>query len=144
MKVGVVKVSDLLERKGLPVKTIKPSDTIEVLSHQLQEQRIGAMIVSHDGETVDGIISERDVAYGVAAHPGDLGTLPVSALMTNNVITCSPDDTLAEVSQVMTERHIRHLPVADGKRLAGIISMRDVFMHRIDEVHRLAQLVTAH
>lgn len=144
MQVGVVKVGDLLKRKGLPVRTIKPSDTIEVLSHQLQEQRIGAMIVSRDGETVDGIISERDIAYGVAAHPGDLGSIPVSALMTNDVITCSPDDTLAEVSQVMTERHIRHLPVADGNRLAGIISMRDVFLHRIDEVHRLAQLVTAH
>ena len=144
MKNGVVRVADVLKRKGLAVRTIKPTETIEVLSHRLQEQRIGAMIVSRDGQSVDGIISERDVAYGVAAHPGDLKSLPVSALMTNDVITCSPDDTLAEVSQVMTERHIRHLPVAEGKQLSGIISMRDVFMHRVDEVHRLAQLVTAY
>ncbi len=144
MKSGVAKVADVLKRKGLAVRTIKPTETIEVLSHWLQEQRIGAMIVSRDGQSVDGIISERDVAYGIASHGGDLRALPVSALMTNDVITCSPDDTLAEVSKVMTERHIRHLPVAEGKQLAGIISMRDVFMHRVDEVHRLAQLVTAY
>jgi CBS domain-containing protein len=144
MKSGVVRVADVLKRKGLAVRTIKPNDTIASLSQELQQQRIGAMIVSRDGHSVDGIISERDVAYGVAAHPGDLGSVPVSALMTSNVVTCSPDDTLAEVSQLMTDRHIRHLPVADGDQLAGIISMRDVFMHRVDEVHRLAQLVTAH
>lgn len=143
MTSGMVTVADLLKRKG-EVRTIKPTETIEVLSQHLRQQRVGAMIVSSDGHSVDGIISERDVAYGVAAHPGNVGSLPVSALMTNSVITCSPGDTLAEVSQVMTERHIRHLPVADGDQLAGIISMRDVFMHRVDEVHRLAQLVTAH
>jgi CBS domain-containing protein len=144
MKPSVAKVADLLKRKSVAVRTIKPTETIEVLSHRLQEQRLGAMIVSRDGESVDGIISERDVAYGVASHPGNLSSLPVSALMTNEVVTCSPDDTLAEVSKVMAERHIRHLPVADGKRLAGIISMRDVFMHRADEVNRLAELVTGY
>ncbi len=72
MKSGVVRVADVLKRKGLAVRTIKPTETIEVLSHRMQEQRIGAMIVSRDGQSVDGIISERDVAYGVAAHPGDL------------------------------------------------------------------------
>jgi CBS domain-containing protein len=144
MKPGVAKVADVLKRKGEVVRTIKPTETIEALSHRLQEQRVGAMIVSRDGQSVDGIISERDVAYGIASHGEDLRSLPVSALMTNDVITCSPDDTLAEVSKVMTERHIRHLPVAEGKQLAGIISMRDVFMHRADEVHRLAELVTTY
>jgi len=144
MKSGVVRVADLLAAKGPSVRTIKPTDTIGALARQLQKERIGAMIVSHDGQSVDGIISERDVAYGIASHPDDLSTLPVSALMTSNVVTCSPDDTLAEVSSVMTKRHIRHLPVANGKQLAGIISMRDVFMHRVDEVHRLAQLVTTY
>lgn len=144
MKAGVLKVADLLEAKGQAVKTIRPTESIEALSQQLRQQRIGALIVSRDGQAVDGIISERDVAYGVAAHGGDLRSLTVSALMTNDVVTCSPDDTLAEVSHVMRERHIRHLPVAEGNKLAGIISMRDVFLHRADEVLRLAELVSTH
>jgi CBS domain-containing protein len=143
MSRGVVKVADILKAKGRSTRTIKPTDTIGTLAHQLQQQRVGAMVVSCDGQTVDGIISERDVAYAVASHSGDLRSLPVSALMTSKVITCSPDDSIAEVSRVMSQRHIRHLPVADGDKLAGLISMRDVVMHRIDEVQRLAQLVTS-
>jgi CBS domain-containing protein len=141
MKPGVVKVADILKAKGHSARTIKPTETIGTLARQLQQQRVGAMIVSRDGETVDGIISERDVAYGIASHSGELHTMPVSALMTSKVVTCSPDDSIAEVTNIMAQRHIRHLPVADGSKLAGIISMRDVVMHRIDEVQRLAQLV---
>ncbi len=84
------------------------------------------------------------MAYGVATHAGELHTLPVSALMTRKVVTCSSEDSIAEVTRVMAERHIRHLPVADGDELAGIISLRDVVMHRLDEVERLAGLVTSY
>ncbi len=141
MKRRVVKVRDILETKTPGLLTIKPTETIGALARRLQQERVGAMIVSHDGESLDGIISERDVAYGLALHRGDLHALPVAALMTKKAFTCSPDDSLAEVAKVMAERHIRHLPVIDDKRLIGVIGMRDVFMHRLDEMQRVTKLL---
>jgi CBS domain-containing protein len=141
MKQRVVKVADILEAKSARVSTIKPSETLAMLSRRLQQEQIGAMIVSQDGQSVDGIISERDVAYGLALHRGDLHALPVAALMTKRVVTCSPEDRLADVAKIMSERRIRHLPVTDGKRLVGVIGMRDVFMHRLDEMQRVAKLL---
>jgi CBS domain-containing protein len=81
-----VKVADILAIKGSTVVTVQPSDTIAVLSERLREKRIGAAVVSTDGQTVEGVISERDVAYGLAVHKADLHALPVSALMTKEVI----------------------------------------------------------
>jgi CBS domain-containing protein len=141
MKRRVVNVADILEVKGAAVLTIKPTETIAALSRRLQQEQVGAMIVSQDGQSVDGIISERDVAYGLALHRGDLHALPVEALMTKKVITCSPEDKLSDIVKVMRERRIRHLPVTDGARLVGLIGMRDVFMHRLEEMQRVAKLV---
>jgi CBS domain-containing protein len=141
MKKHIAKVADILEFKGPQVITIRPNETVAMLSRRLQQEQIGAMIVSDDGESVAGIISERDVAYALALHRGDLHSLPVSALMTKKVITCSPGDTLTEVAQVMGDRHIRHLPVTDGGRLVGVIGMRDIIMHRLEEMQRTARLM---
>jgi CBS domain-containing protein len=141
MKKSIAKVADILEFKGDAVITIKPNETVGILSRRLQQEQIGAMIVSEDGRSVAGIISERDVAYALALHRGELHTLPVSALMTKKVITCSPDDTLNEVAKVMAERRIRHLPVTDGTKLVGVIGMRDIIMHRLEEMQRTARLM---
>jgi len=135
------KVADMLKIKGPGATTIKPSETIGALARRLQQERLGAMIVSSDGRTVDGIISERDVAYALALHKGDLHALPVAALMTKNAVTCTPEDSVADVSRVMAERHIRHLPVVDGDQLVGVIGMRDIFMHRLDEMQRMTKLL---
>lgn len=134
-------VADMLKTKTPGAATIKQSESIGELARRLQRERIGAMIVSENGSTVDGIISERDVAYGLALHRGDLHALPVAALMTKHTVTCSPDDSVAHVSKVMAERHIRHLPVVDGERLVGIIGMRDIFMRRLDDMQRTTRLL---
>ncbi len=134
-------VADMLKGKSAAVPTIKPSETIGALARRLQQERIGAMIVSCDGQSIDGIISERDVTYALALHRGDLHALPVSSLMTTHAITCSPQDSIADVAKVMAERHIRHLPVTDGKQLFGVIGMRDIFMHRLDEMQRVTKLI---
>lgn len=144
MRRRVVNIADLLEMKGRSVPMIKPTDTIAMLARRLQQDRIGAMIVSEDGQAIDGIISERDIAYSLAVHRGTLHSLPVAALMTKKVITCSPTDSLAEVAKVMCEWHIRHLPVTDGKQLIGLIGMRDVFMHRLDELQRVSRLLSSY
>ena len=112
-----MKVADILAFKGSAVITIKPSESVAALSKLLREKRIGAAIVSNDGQTIDGVISERDVAYGLSTHKADLHTLLVSALMTKTVITCSPGDEVARVASTMLSRNIRHIPVHDGSGL---------------------------
>jgi CBS domain-containing protein len=138
-----VKVADILAVKGPAVVTIRPSDTIEALAQRLREKRIGAAIVSSDGDTFEGVISERDIAYGLGVHKGKLHAMPVSALMTKAVITCSPEDNVATVASTMLARNIRHLPVEHNKRLIGVISMRDVLNSRLDELQRQASMLRA-
>jgi CBS domain-containing protein len=133
-----VNVSDILALKGSAVITIGPSESVGALSRLLRDKRIGAAIVSNDGQTVDGVISERDLAYGLSIHKEGLHTLLVSALMTKAVITCSPDDDVAKVASTMLSRNIRHLPVRDGNRLVGMVSIRDVLKVRLDELQREA------
>jgi CBS domain-containing protein len=139
----MMKVADILAVKGPAVVTIKPSDTIAALSQRLHEKRIGAAIVSSDGQHFEGVISERDIAYGLSVHKGNLHAMPVSALMTKAVITCSPQDTVASVASTMLSRNIRHLPVEQDKRLIGVISMRDVLNTRLDELQRQASMLRA-
>ena len=129
-----MKVSDILAAKGSAVVTVKPTETIGALSQRLRENRIGAAIVSGDGHVVDGVISERDVAYGVAIHKAELHTLPVSQLMTKTVVTCAPSESVANVASTMQARNIRHIPVEEGGRLVGMISIRDVLNHRTSDL----------
>ena len=138
-----MKVADVLAVKGPTVVTIKPTETIEALAQCLREKRIGAAIVSSDGRTFEGVISERDIAYGLSVYKGKLHTMPVSALMTKAVITCSPEDNVAKVASTMLTRNIRHLPVEHDKRLIGMISMRDVLNCRLDELQRQASMLRA-
>lgn len=139
-----MKVQDILDVKGSDVMTIAPTETIGTLAERLRDARIGALVVSPDGIAVDGIISERDVAHGLAAHKGDLHKLPVSALMTRSVVTCKPEDSIADAVKVMTARHIRHLPVADGDKLVGVISIRDVMKHRLEAIEQKTKLLREH
>jgi CBS domain-containing protein len=131
-----MKVADILAAKGSMVITIRPSDSVAALSALLRERRIGAAVVSNDGRAIDGVISERDIAYGLAVHKADLHALPVSALMTKIVITCTPGDDVARVASTMLSRNIRHIPVQDGSGLVGMVSIRDVLKVRLDELQR--------
>jgi CBS domain-containing protein len=133
---AIVKVSDVLAYKGAAVVTIKPAETIEALSQLLRGNRIGAVVVSSDGATIEGVISERDLAYGIATYKGDLYATPVSALMTKAVITCAPTDDIAFVGSMMMSRKIRHLPVVKDNRLVGMVSIRDVLNQRVDELQQ--------
>jgi CBS domain-containing protein len=138
-----VKVSDILTAKGSAVVTIKPSETIGALSQRLRENHIGAAIVSGDGQTVDGVISERDIAYGVGVHKAELHALPVSELMTKTVVTCSPNESVANVASTMQARNIRHIPVEEGGRLVGMISIRDVLNRRTNDLLQQTNLLRA-
>ena len=134
-------VSDILQIKGSGVKTIAPDKSARELSVRLHAEQIGAMVVSRDGNSIEGLVSERDVAYALAAHGSELSTLPVSRLMTKVVIVCSPEDSIIHVMKLMTQRRIRHLPVKEGDRLIGIISIGDVLKHRLDELELEANVM---
>ena len=127
------KVSAVLEQKGHKVVTVEPRDTVASLVKVLSVNRIGAAPVIDEAGRLAGIISERDVIRGIAQH-GDLVTaLPVERLMTTEVRTCSPEDAIVELMEVMTLQRIRHLPVVRNGALEGIVSIGDVVKQRLQE-----------
>ena len=136
-----MKVADILSLKGRCVKSVRRDDTVGTLAQRLQQERVGAMIVSDDGETLDGIISERDIAYGLAARRGDFHLVKVSVLMTKSVLTCTPKSTVTEAMTMMTVRHVRHLPVIEAGKLVGVISMRDLIKYRLQDMEHRTRLM---
>jgi CBS domain-containing protein len=127
-------VQDILAGKGASVVTITPDATIADLIAVLAEHRIGAIVVSADGDTIAGIVSERDIARGLHAHGSDLLSLPVDAVMTTEVRTCGPQDDISEIASIMTHGRFRHLPVVVDGSLVGIVSIGDVVKKRIDQL----------
>jgi CBS domain-containing protein len=134
-------VADILKTKGSKVITVRADLRIGHLAERLRMERIGALVVSETGTTVDGIISERDIAHGLAEHGAEILMRTAADLMTKAVVTCSPSDTIAQVAKAMTERRIRHMPVTEGKKLVGIISIGDVVKHRLDELELEANVM---
>jgi CBS domain-containing protein len=134
-------VADILKGKGTAVMTVRPSETIGGLAQRLRLSGVGAMIVSRDGQSLDGIITERDIAYALPEHLDDLHDMRVSDLMTGTVVTCSPQDSIAYAARIMTTRRIRHLPVKEGGRLVGVISIGDVLKHRLTEIELEASVL---
>ncbi len=129
-----MKISDVLRTKGSAVITVAPQETIASLLGLLAQHNIGAVVVSSDGATVDGIVSERDVVRQLHARGTELLEAPVASIMTAKVVACSPDDELTEIGALMTENRIRHLPVVVDGHLAAIISIGDVVKARMDQL----------
>lgn len=125
-------VQAILGDKGSNVVSIRPDATILEACRLLTEHRIGAVLVL-DGGSVAGVFSERDLVRAVAEQGSSCLDVALSTVMTRNVVTCQPTDSLDDVMAVMTARRIRHLPVLDAGRLVGIISIGDVVKHRLDE-----------
>ena len=136
-----MKVADILRIKGSVVKTVPPHETALILSGQLRAEQIGALVVSADGRAIEGIVSERDLAYGLATYGDRLPTIRVSQLMTKTVVVCSPEDSVTDVMKLMTQRRIRHVPVKDGDQLVGIVSIGDVLKHRLGELQTEADVL---
>lgn len=129
-----MRISDVIRRKGAEVVTIKPDDTVRQLLDLLAEHRIGALVVSPDGSTVAGIVSERDVVRHVQRAGADVLDRPVAQIMTAEVTTCGPDDGVEHLMRLMTDQRVRHIPVVVDGALRGIVSIGDVVKHRIDEL----------
>src|SRR6266481_6957440 len=133
------KVSSVLKHKGHDVVTVAPQQTVAGVVKVLTQNRIGAVpVINEDGQLV-GIISERDIIRGMSEHGEAVLKLPVDQLMTRDVKTCSSEDQLVDLMEVMTLRRIRHLPVIHNGALHGIVSIGDVVKQRIEEVQSEAE-----
>lgn len=126
-------VAVILTRKGRDVVTTTPDSRMSTVCELLETKGIGAVVISHGGERVDGIFSERDFVRAIARQGAAALERPVKDYMTKNVVTCSPEDTVVDVMRRMTAGKFRHMPVVEDGRLAGIISIGDVVKHRIAE-----------
>jgi CBS domain-containing protein len=130
---ATMRIADVLRTKGAAVATITPETSVSGLLNELAMNNIGAMVVvSTDG--VVGIVSERDVVRKLHEHGVDLLRLPVSAIMTTMVATCSPTDTVDHLTALMTTKRVRHIPVVENERLVGIVSIGDIVKQRMEEL----------
>jgi CBS domain-containing protein len=129
------KVSEVLRNKGFEVATVRPDETVADVVAMLTRNRIGAAPVLDERGRLAGIISERDVMRGIAAHGDHVLALSARELMTREVQTCAPNDEIVELMEIMTNQRIRHLPVIQDGTLIGIVSIGDVVKQRLAEAH---------
>lgn len=127
-------VRDLLNSKSTSVYYTSPFTTVKAALKLMDEKKVGALIVIHDGE-ITGIFSERDFARKSISIPGFSLSMPVRRLMTKPVFFVLPNQTVEECMTLMTEKRIRHLPVIDEEVLIGVISIGDVVRHLMVEKH---------
>ncbi len=134
-------VALILKAKGARVETTRPDATLYTVVWSMNVKGIGAQVVSEDGITVLGLISERDIVRGLTEHGIKLLTLPVSELMVSPAATCTPGESIRTVMTRMTRYRVRHLPVVEGGKLCGIVSLGDVVKHRLDELELEANVL---
>jgi CBS domain-containing protein len=129
-----MRISDVIRAKGNAVVTVKPDMDVRSLLAVLAEHKIGAVVVSTDGTTVDGIVSERDIVRALADRGATVISEPVSQIMTSEVQTCTPETPVVELMSVMTHGRFRHVPVVVNDRLVAIVSIGDIVKNRVGEL----------
>jgi len=125
-----MRIETALRAKRARIVTIRMAETVMVAARRLRSENIGILAVKDscgtEGDVILGMLSERDVLQAVVDHGTAAFSMPVSALMTQAVVSCQSDDTVDHALGLMNEHHIRHLPVFHGEALVGVISLRDV------------------
>ena len=138
-----MRIADVLSNKGAAVATIAPETTVSQLLASLAALNIGAMVVVGD-DGLAGIVSERDVVRELHKRGGGLLGQPVSEIMTTVLATCTPRDTVDHLVVLMTQNRVRHVPVLDDGRLAGIVSIGDVVKTRMEELQAEREQLAAY
>jgi CBS domain-containing protein len=133
-------IETILAVKGKEVSTIEPGARVGEAMQRMRRERIGALVISSDGASIHGIISDRGIMHAIADRGTEVLDQPIHTIMATQVVTCSPRDRVSSIMALMTERRIRHIPVVqeDG-RLYGIVSIGDVVKHRLDEIQSEAE-----
>ena len=134
-------IKAILDEKGSKVVTLTQDTRVSVAVHRLRMEHIGAIVISTNGRRIDGILSERDIVQGLSDHGAEVLDMPVSTLMSHNVITCGPAAGIREVMQLMTSHRIRHMPVVVDGALAGIVSIGDVVKNRLHDMELEANVL---
>ena len=137
-------VSDILAQKGGLVYTVTPGTSIAQLSQQLSTRRIGSVLVLDGEGAVAGIVSERDLVRALASHGAKAMELEARQVMTREVVTCDPDDSIDRVMQTMTQGRFRHLPVVRHGELLGLVSIGDVVKARLEETKHETEALKAY
>ena len=136
-------IAAILSSKGSEVATIGAENRVSEAVASLGERRIGALPVV-EGDQIVGIMSERDVIYCLRDHGAEVLDWPVSRVMTSPAITAEPVTPVLSALGLMTERRIRHLPVAEGGRLIGIVSIGDLVKYRMDRIEAEANAMRSY
>ena len=129
-----MRIEAVLQQKGQAVASIRPEATVREALTELALHGIGALVVSNDGRTPAGMMSERDVVRALDRSGADILDGPVSSIMSEDLQTCSPEDEVETLMAIMTRYRIRHVPVLRDGVLAGIVSIGDVVKNRMDEL----------
>jgi CBS domain-containing protein len=137
-------VETILATKGSDVATAESAETVSQAVTRMEGNGIGALVITDLNGMPIGILSERDIACGVSRYGSNLADTPIASLMTRNLVTCKPDDSVADIMGIMTDRRIRHVPVLRDGRLAGIISIGDVVKVRLGEIEEEASQLRAY
>jgi CBS domain-containing protein len=132
-------VDTILQTKGAAVHTLASTATLADAVTALNAHNIGALVITGAADSIAGILSERDIIRRLGSDVAGALSLPVAQVMTRNVVTCTRDTDIAEVMERMTRLRIRHMPVTEDGRLAGIISIGDVVKRKIEEVEHEAE-----
>jgi CBS domain-containing protein len=129
-----VKIADILDAKGRTVHSVRPSSTVAEVVDRLGRLGIGALLVRDERGAIRGIVSERDVVRALRRHGAALLEMPVTTVLTSEVRTCSPEETVAQAMSRMTAGRFRHLPVLDRGELVGMVSIGDLVKNRVREM----------
>jgi CBS domain-containing protein len=128
-----MRISDILSHKGSEIVAILPSETLAAAAKKLAQHRIGSLVVRDRRGRLAGMLSERDIVNAMAQHGAAALAMTVNDAMTPDVVSCRPSDTVREIMALITVRRIRHIPVCEGDKLCGIVSIGDVLKSRLDE-----------
>lgn len=129
-----MRITDILGEKGVEVHTALPWCTVADVVRRLADAQVGALVVCDAEKRIRGIVSERDVVRSIAEGGAAALERPVESIMTRDVHTCGPQETVARAMALMTRFRYRHLPVVDHGRLVGMISIGDLVKHRVREM----------
>ena len=127
-------VKEILAHKGPAVVTIGPGAAVADVVASLAQHRIGALVVTSDGRTIEGIVSERDVVNALNTFGAELLHMAVREIMTADVHTCVPTDEVRSLARTMTDKRFRHMPVVVDGALSGIVTIGDIVKGRVDEL----------
>lgn len=138
-----MKVADLLSARERALAPIHHNISVREAAERMREAQSGAIVLSDNEGSLDGVLTERDVAYGVAAHGPKALDLPASALATTAGVSCSPTDHVTQVARVMAERHLHHIPVRERGRLLDVISITDILEERLHDRRRVTRALVS-